>query len=141
MTLNPLSIDHERIAAVAARFGLRLMVLFGSRARGRARPESDVDVAVAGCPPARLWELNGALQDVLSDGVMLDLVRLEDADALFRHEIMHDAVILHGDPDLFCEYRAFAFRDFVDSAGLFALEHVLLRRKLAWLKERLHAQA
>lgn len=132
---------RERLAAVAPDFGIRLAVLFGSRARGQARPDSDWDIAVAGCPPSRFWELNERLQDVLSDGTVPDLVRLEDADALLRQEIMHDAVLLYGDPDLFCEYRAFAFRDFVDSADLFALEHALLRKKLARIKERLHAAA
>ncbi len=129
----------KRLAAVAPDFGIRLAVLFGSRTHGQARPESDWDVAVAGCPPGRIWELSSALQRALTSGVVVDLVRLEDADTLLRQEIMREAVLLYGDPDLFCEYRAFAFRDFVDSADLFALEHTLLRKKLDWLRERLHA--
>ncbi len=135
------AIDLQRVAAVAADFGLRLAVLFGSRARGQARPDSDCDIAVAGCPPQRFWALYDALQDALTDGALLDLVRLEEADPLFRYEILHGARLLYGDPDLFCEYRAFAFRDFHDAADLFALERTLLRRKIARLKERLHAEA
>lgn len=135
------TIDRRGLAAVAADFGLRLVVLFGSRARGRARPDSDWDIAVAGCSSQHYWALYGALQGTLTERAMLDLVRLESADALFRYEIMRDAVLLYGNPDLFCEYRAFAYRDFVDSADLFALEARLLRRKLARLKERLDAAA
>lgn len=135
------TIDSRRLADVAAEFGLRLVVLYGSRARGRARPDSDWDIAVAGCPAERLRALYDALQGALPDSAVSDLVRLEDADPLFRQEIMHDAILLYGDPDLFCEYRAFAFRDFVDSGDLFALESALLRRKLARLKERLDAAA
>ncbi|GAB4471894.1 MAG: hypothetical protein OHK0044_15280 [Burkholderiaceae bacterium] len=133
-------LDRKRLAETAAGFGLRLVVLFGSHARGRQRPDSDCDVAVAGCPRQRFWELNDALQEALTGSALLDLVRLEDADPLFRQEIMRDAVLLYGDPDLFCEYRAFAYRDFVDSADLFELERTLLRRKLARLKETLGAQ-
>jgi len=33
---------------VAQRFGIETMILFGSRARGRARPDSDVDLIVVG---------------------------------------------------------------------------------------------
>ena len=55
----------------------------------------------------------------------LDMARIESAGALFRHEIMRVAILLYGDPDLFCEYRAYAYRDFVDSADLLALEETL----------------
>jgi hypothetical protein len=44
-----------------------------------------------------------------------------------------------GDPDLFFDYRAFAFRDFVDSADLRRLEHALFRRKMAWIGKQLDA--
>lgn len=139
MTDESSAIDRPHLASVASAFGLRLVVLFGSRARGRPRPDSDFDIAVAGCPQSRFWELSDALQDAMPAGATLDLVRLEEADPLFRHEILRRAELLYGDPDLFCEYRAFAFRDFVDSADLFALERTLLRKKLARLKETLGA--
>jgi predicted nucleotidyltransferase len=133
--------DGQRLSAVSAQFGLRLVLLFGSAARGQARPDSDCDIAVAGCPPDRFWDLSVALQATIRGGAQLDLVRLEPADPLFRYEILRDAVLLYGDPDLFCEFRAFAFRDFHDSASLFALERTLLRKKLARIKERLRAEA
>jgi predicted nucleotidyltransferase len=53
-------IDRQRLPEVAAQFGLRLVLLFGSFARGQARPDSDCDIAVAGCPPDRFWDLAGA---------------------------------------------------------------------------------
>lgn len=133
-------IDRQRLSAVAAQFGLRLVLLFGSAARGQVRPDSDCDIAVAGCPPDRFGDLSGALQGTIRGGAELDLVRLEPADPLFRYEILRDAMLLYGDPDLFCEVRAFAFRDFQDSASLFALERTLLRKKLARIKERLRAE-
>jgi predicted nucleotidyltransferase len=40
------AIDRTRLAEVARRFKLDLIVLFGSHARGDARPDSDVDIAV-----------------------------------------------------------------------------------------------
>jgi len=133
----PVTFDRERLEAAAREHGLRLVVLYGSYARCSAREESDLDIAMLGCPVECYMKCYRALADVFS-GYSLDLVRLEDADALFRHEIMRDAVYLCGDRDLFAEYRAFAYRDFVDSADLFALEGTLSRRKLARIREQLH---
>lgn len=134
-----LPLDQQRLSSAAREFGLRLVVLFGSHARGRPEPgpESDVDVAVHGCPSKKYWECYRAIQGALGQ-VELDLVRLEDADPLFRYEIMQSAILLEGDPDLFCEYRAYAYKDFIDSADLFTLEQTLFRKKMARLRKQLH---
>lgn len=135
----PIDIDKERLAAAARRLGLRLVVLYGSYATLRPEPtsESDVDIAVLGCQADKFWECYMTMSEALGS-LPVDMVRIEDADALFRHEIMRAAILLYGDPDLFCEYRAYAYRDFVDSADLLALEEVLFQRKMAHIKERLH---
>ena len=135
---SPLSYDRHLLEALARALGLRLVVLFGSWARGRPAPgpASDVDVAVLGCAQ-RSWDCYRKLARAF-DLVDLDLVRLEDADPLFRHEIMRDGVLLYGDPDLFADYRAYAYRDFVDSADLRALEDTLFRKKMARLGRELH---
>jgi predicted nucleotidyltransferase len=39
-------IDHEKLERTSHRYGLDLVVVFGSQATGRAMSESDVDVAV-----------------------------------------------------------------------------------------------
>ena len=134
-----IGIDKERLAAAAQKLGLRLVVLYGSRATQRPEPtpESDVDIAVLGCQAEKFWDCYMALSETLGK-LSLDMVRIEDADALFRHEIMRVGVLLYGDPDLFCEYRAYAYRDFVDSADLLALEEALFQRKMAHIKEHLH---
>jgi predicted nucleotidyltransferase len=53
--------------------------LFGSIARGMPRPESDVDIAVAGCRPERFYALAAALERVLA--LPLDLIDLDRAPA------------------------------------------------------------
>lgn len=129
---------RERIAAAARSLGLRLVVLFGSRASASPPPgpDSDWDIAVCGCPRSRFADCFKALSAAIDYGE-LDLVRLEDADCLFRHEIMRVAVLLHGDPDLFCEMRTRAWREFEDSTDLFALEQALFRKKMDLLRMRL----
>ena len=134
-----LSLDLARAASLGQRFGLRLIVLFGSRAKGRPAPtsESDIDIAILGCPEGRFWDCYGELAEIVGE-YSLDLVELEKADSLFRYEVMSDGVRLYGDPDLFFEYRAYAYKDFVDSADLRALEDALFRKKMVYLRQELH---
>lgn len=133
LSYNPADLD-----AVVHRFSLRLVAVFGSYARHDPPPgpDSDLDIAVLGCRRELVIECLDAFGEVFPR-VPIDLVRLEDADPLFRQEIMESAVRLAGDPDLFYEYRAFAYRDYIDSADLFALEQTLFRKKMTRLRERL----
>ena len=41
---------YIQLAALARQYGARRLVLFGSRARGDNRPNSDIDLAVYGMP-------------------------------------------------------------------------------------------
>ncbi|MGH8579296.1 MAG: type VII toxin-antitoxin system MntA family adenylyltransferase antitoxin [Gammaproteobacteria bacterium] len=140
MTKNsPSTPDHDpqRLAQVAQKLGLRMVVLFGSRATGRPPPgpDSDIDIAVLGLPEAEYWDCLEALQKIFPN--LLDMVRLEETDPLFRHEVMHKSVLLWGEPDRFYEFRAYAYRDFTDAADLFALERVLFAKKMQWLRKQL----
>ena len=104
------SADEHDVASLCGRLAhaldgdrsVRLAWLHGSRARGTARRESDIDVAVlldddhAENPTAikdSIWRLAGALgREVRSD--RLDLVLLNDAPALLRHRVVRDGVLL-----------------------------------------------
>jgi predicted nucleotidyltransferase len=76
------------VLAAAARHGASNIRVFGSVARGDARPESDIDLLIDVEPSRSLFELAGLLvelQDIL--GVWVDLVeasalRPEDDDIL-----------------------------------------------------------
>lgn len=136
---EPVDIDFDRPALdrAAHELGVRLILLHGSRATGSAGPDSDLDIAVLGCPAESFLKCYSALGKVFSRYEM-DMLSLERIDPLTRYEVLRDAVLLFGDPDLFCEYRTFAWRDFMDSADLRALEETLSRRKMARIKEQLH---
>ncbi len=95
-------LDSHRIA---------LAVVFGSRARGDARPDSDLDLGVLHRDERplsyrELSELALALEDwrhgataiptPLGAGT-IDLADLSSPDALFRFQIAKDALVLHAD--------------------------------------------
>lgn len=143
MMIPQTSPSGEMVGAVCGHVGIRMLVLFGSNAPGGLPPgpDSDLDLAFSfhpqGSRPGRL-ALHEAFADAFPDQT-LDLVELTNADPLFRWEIMRHGILLHGDVDDFLEYRAYAYRDFVDSADLRALERLLSGRKLALIREQLHA--
>jgi predicted nucleotidyltransferase len=139
----PESPSGAMLDAVCASLGVRMLVLFGSNAPGGlpTGPESDLDLAFSYQSPAARrapLDLHAAFADVFPDQT-LDLVELRDSDPLFRWEIMREGLLLHGDLDEFLEYRAYAYRDFVDSADLRELERILSEKKLALIREQLRA--
>ena len=77
-TATALAIDGwqvQRAAELLARAGAREIYVFGSVARGQTRPESDLDLAVRGLPPARYYDVVGQL--LMELGVGVDLVELD----------------------------------------------------------------
>jgi predicted nucleotidyltransferase len=96
---------------------MRLVVLFGSRAGDRARPESDLDVGII--PAERELPLGPelALQSVLSKatGHEVDLVRLDGDDLVLGREAATHGVLVHEErPGFFAQYRARALSDWLD---------------------------
>ena len=137
------AMDAERLQTFCLDLGIRLVILFGSRAKATptAAPGSDLDVAVL---PPRDWTSGEVFRKCLAEfgevfaNYDLDLVPLNNADPLFRYEIMRDGVLLYGNVDDFLEYKAFAFRDFVDSEDLRALEEKLFQKKMAFIRHELN---
>jgi predicted nucleotidyltransferase len=89
----------ERLSPSALRvlvepFDLALVVLFGSRATGAARSDSDIDFGVLSSAGRRLSHRElAALHVALSrwSGLHADVVDLAAADAVFRYEILSSA--------------------------------------------------
>ncbi len=78
-------------AALRTEPGVRLAVLFGSRARGDQRADSDVDLMVALADPLREHELRPRLEAAL--GLPVQLVLFEDA---MRAPLLIEQVVLEG---------------------------------------------
>ncbi len=69
--------------------GLLGIYAFGSRTRGTAEPDSDLDLAVlvAGyADPVALWQLAGDLADVA--GCPVDLLDLRAASTVMQHQVI-----------------------------------------------------
>lgn len=87
----------------------RFAVLFGSRAQGRARGDSDVDIGIVPLDPDFSLSAELDLQRRLSEvsGLDVDLVRLDGDDLLLAHEAAVHGVLLHESrPGAFARFRA-----------------------------------
>lgn len=108
---------------------IRLVVIFGSVAKGTARPDSDVDVAMSG----------GGFYDQLTLGAEMDttlgrevhVVDLADAPAWLRFNVARDGVLVHqATPDEWALFKARAMLDFWDLAPTIALCAAGVRARL-----------
>ncbi|MBN1773617.1 MAG: hypothetical protein JXB32_20305 [Deltaproteobacteria bacterium] len=111
------------LAPLARRFGLTLVVHFGSSASGRARDDSDHDVAVWTTTPRRRrtldWfgRLGAALDRALRPGRELDLVLLNGADSLLLfHVASRGRPLFQASPGTFGEFQSYAARCYDDDA-------------------------
>jgi predicted nucleotidyltransferase len=84
---------------LAGREDLAWAILFGSQARGTARPDSDVDIAISPHEPlstAEEADLAVALERVA--GTPVDLVVIDRARPALRWRIARDGVVLVSSP-------------------------------------------
>lgn len=109
-------------------------MLFGSRATGKARAESDYDVGVLPLDPGLSLHEELALAAKLSQALEaeVDLVRLDTEDPLLGREIaQHGICILEREPGAFAAYRADAMSRWIDFDELIAPHRERFLRRLA----------
>lgn len=140
---------NEALTRLAHRHRIRLIVLFGSRARGTAHPTSDYDLAVLLDDPTRggrashprgtlstedsrrLLALHIDLQHLLRTS-RIDLVPLDCASPLLAHRIARDGIPLNErEAGSFARFCARAVQRHEDARFLAQSERDYLRRRFA----------
>ncbi|OIN94795.1 MAG: hypothetical protein COS37_07975 [Anaerolineae bacterium CG03_land_8_20_14_0_80_58_20] len=114
----PVLPTSEQLQPIAQKFGVRLIVLFGSVARGRIHEESDIDVAVLTERPLtfnkrlKLWS---ALSPLFRADI--DLAILNHANPLFGFRIANEGkVLFEGAPRVWENWKSYAVRYYWDTA-------------------------
>lgn len=95
--MSTIQIESEAVLAAAnllRRMGASQVFIFGSAARGELRPDSDIDMAVAGLSPEVYFSAISKASDLL--GRPLDLVDLDDETPLVRHLLVSGELIRVG---------------------------------------------
>lgn len=97
MLSTGLEIPREQIEEICRRYQVIEMSIFGSTARGEARPDSDVDVLVVFAPGAvyglEYFQLQRELGEIL--GRRVDLATKKWLKPWVRAEILRDARVIY----------------------------------------------
>lgn len=117
---------RQAVGPIAERRGIRLVVLFGSVARGEGRPR-DVDLAIRGEAPLPLIKLTNEFIQAL-DFQHVDLADLRIADPVLQVLVARDGIpIYEASGGEFADFCSLAARRFADTAKFRDLEHAQIR--------------
>jgi len=129
-------IDCEKLEHISNRYGLDMVVLFGSQAAGRAVPGSDVDVAVR--MRHRDWEdpeieldLVGELIDAFGGDGDVDVSFLNGASPLLLFEVARTGrPVYQREPTTFFEFQSYAARRYYNHQKFLAWQFADLEKRV-----------
>ncbi len=135
-------LDQAIVDATQAIPGVAVLAVFGSRARGTHRPDSDLDVAVlpvdGECVAESDTEMRRSLQSRLAVALAhlapqgrVDVVFLDQAPDVLRQRIMeHGRLILCRDPQAWRQLRVRTMREYGDREWVRRRMRAAQRRRL-----------
>lgn len=130
-------VDAEQLTDIAQRYGLDMVVIFGSQVSGQIWAGADIDVAVR--MQRRAWgdwecelELIGELTEAITGDGDLDVAFLNGASPLLLFEVASSGVVLYqAQPTTFAQFQSYAARRYDDSHKFFKLRRKHLEEKYA----------
>lgn len=128
--------QQQGLVRVAREHHLRFIILHGSYATGRTRSDSDLDIAIVGTQQIEtdsFLQIYSQLAEIFGDNAQrpLDLKTLDRVDDLFRYLVVRDGQLLYGNSFDYAEFKALAFRKYMDSTDLRHLKKQLLEKSIA----------
>lgn len=122
--------QKKKIINLSQKYALDFVILYGSVAKRRKGPLSDMDVAVyrrGGIDSDDFLNIYGEMATIFPNQDV-DLKSLHGVNPLFRYYVIRDGKLLYGDQTAYNFYKAFAYRDFQEAGPLFALEEYLVKK-------------
>lgn len=107
-----------------------LVILFGSHAKGSARNNSDIDIAILAKQPLTLsWRSNiteRLAKELEVSEDRIDLVDVHNASPLLQYQIAKTGKLLAGTSSDFVRFRVLAWKRYVDTARFRRLRRAAL---------------
>src|SRR3989344_4507986 len=116
---------------IAGKYGLSLVLLFGSQVTGKTHKESDIDIAYLSDKPLDLMTEARLMVDLMPtfESNAVDIVDLKKAPPLLMKLIFdHHEVLFCRDYGRYFTYLMYAKRRYREAASLFALRDKALGR-------------
>lgn len=136
-----MQISHKQqtnINDVALKYGVSLIVAYGSTVSGETHAESDIDLAVLMqvTPDGKIYQdLYRDLAPVFSNQ-SIDIRFINNADPLFLMQVVKNGVLIYGDQDKFDDLKISANRRYIDDGRkYFPYREMLLRENQEQLKK------
>lgn len=126
--------QNKKFQEIAQQYDLELVLMFGSRVKGKTHKESDYDVAYMSERTLDLEEEGRLILGLLpiirpADERLINLVNIKKAsplllyDMTFRYKVLYERA-----PGVFAGLRAYAFKKYVESKPLYEAKFLRLGR-------------
>lgn len=134
--------QNQKIAAIAKKFGLRLVLLFGSRATGKTHPFSDYDFGYITHRKLNYQEeyiLQKELAKIFKIKMnkredIVETVNLENLNPLFKYQVLKKSKIIYQSPGAYSRFFAAALQEYFESEKLFLLQKKIIKNKIEAIK-------
>lgn len=128
--------DEKKIKEIAEKYGLKLLLLFGSQVTGKTHKFSDFDFGYIGKKDMSYSE-RGSLDVDLSRLVKneAEAVDLKNVGPLFKYEIIKNNKILYGKKTEYEYFFVQALREYFEAERLFAIRDSVIANKINELKK------
>jgi len=119
----------EQLNVLREKYGIKLIVAFGSKVKGNEHQSSDLDVGLLFRRGGMTLDCIGDLQEVFPTEE-IDPVCLNRADPLLLGQIVAKSTLLSGSESDLHEFRCYSFQRYVDFLPYLALEAKTNARRL-----------
>ena len=121
--------QNRKIAELAKKFQLKLIVVFGSFAFGKQQKNSDLDIAILGIKDVSFNEHVELINEFsLIFNKEVDLTILNKANPLLLYQVSKNPILLYGDKRELLKFKLSAFKTYHDYAPYFEMERKLNKR-------------
>jgi len=137
-----MKINQKMVRKIAQKYQLDLLILFGSQIKGKKflTDESDCDIAYQAKKDLNGKEMINLNYDLMNlfKNDRIDIVDIKKADPLLKFEIYQNSKLIYGDEIEYLNFKANAFKIYIDAQPLLDLESKFIEKRQKALRRFLY---